>query len=79
MSLLQEKINWTGSETSQVNTIESVSIPKEEARKRIGALQKKISAFLTEAVDLYLGAPTNELGSVILLAENIERELEKLK
>ena len=79
MSLLQENINWTGSEISKVHATQSASIPKEEARKRAGALQKKISAFLTDANDLYVGAPTNELGSIILIAENIEREIEKLK
>jgi hypothetical protein len=79
MSILQQKINWTGSETLQSNSVQSVSISKDEARKRAGALQKKISAFLTDANDLYRGAPTTELGSIILLAENIEREIEKLK
>lgn len=65
--------------TSQTTVAVTLGITKEETTKRAGALQKKISAFLSDAGSLYDEAPTNELGSVILMAENIERELEKLK
>lgn len=79
MSLIDEKINWTGSELSKVQTTQLVSIPKEEARKRVGKLQRSIITFIAESDELYKVSPTNELGSVILMAENISRELEKLK
>lgn len=80
MSIQQQKINWTGSETlSKVNTVESISITKEEAKKTVSSLQKKMTAFLNESRSLYAASPTNEMSSVILMSENIERELEKLK
>ena len=79
MSMIDTSINWTGSEVTKVETAQSISIPKEEARTRAGALQDQILAFISEAQTLYSGAPTSELSGVILMGENIERELEKLK
>lgn len=79
MSFIEKPINWTGSEISATVVVETRSIPKEEAKKKVGSLQKKISSFLSEAQELYSGAPTSELSSIVLMAENIERELEKLK
>ena len=79
MSMIDTSINWTGSETTKVEIAQSISIPKEEARQRAGALQNQISAFISQAMELYKGAPTSELSGVILMGENIERELEKLK
>lgn len=79
MSFIEKPINWTGSEISATVVVETRSIPKEEAKKKVGSLQKKLSSFLSEAQELYSGAPTSELSSIVLMAENIERELEKLK
>ena len=79
MSFIEKPINWTGSEISAAVVVETRSIPKEEAKKKVSSLQKKLSSFLSEAQELYSGAPTSELSSIVLMAENIERELEKLK
>jgi hypothetical protein len=79
MSFIEKPINWTGSEISATVVVETRSIPKEEAKKKVSSLQKKLSSFLSEAQELYSGAPTSELSSIVLMAENIERELEKLK
>ena len=79
MSLLKDNINWTGSELSKVRTMQCISVSKEEARKRAVKLQRGIISFIAESDELYKVSPTTELGGVILMAENISRELEKLK
>ena len=79
MSFIDKPINWTGSETVAAAVVETKSISKEDAKKKVNSLQKKLSSFLSEAQELYSGAPTSELSSIVLMAENIERELEKLK
>lgn len=79
MSFIDKPINWTGSETVAAVLVETKSISKEDAKKKVNSLQKKLSSFLSEAQELYSGAPTSELSSIVLMAENIERELEKLK
>jgi histidine ammonia-lyase len=79
MSFIDKPINWTGSEISATVVVETKSISKEDAKKKVNSLQKKLSSFLSEAQELYSGAPTSELSSIVLMAENIERELEKLK
>lgn len=78
MSIIDKSVNWTGSETAKIVVAQFISIPKEEARTRAGALQNQIRTFILEAQELYQGAATSELGSIVLMAENIERELEKL-
>ena len=79
MLILTQKINWTGSDATEAHLVQSKSITKEEAKKRLQSLNKKIESFLSEANELYQGAPTSELYSVITIAENIIRELDKLK
>lgn len=79
MSFIDKPINWTGANAITANVVETVKMPKDEAAKRVKDLQDQLAIFLTEANELYPGASTSELGSVILMAENIERELEKLK
>jgi hypothetical protein len=79
MSFIDKPINWTGADAITANVVETIKMPKDEAAKRVKDLQDQIAVFLADAHKLYPGAPTSELGSVILMAENIERELEKLK
>lgn len=79
MSFIDKPINWTGSQTVATVLVETKSISKEDAKKKVNSLQKKLSSFLSEAQELYSGVPTSELSSIVLMAENIERELEKLK
>ena len=79
MSFIDKPINWTGSDAVTANVVETVKFSKEEVAQRVKNLQDQLAIFLGEANELYPGASTSELGSVILMAENIERELEKLK
>ena len=79
MSFIDKPINWTGADAITANVVQTVKMPKDEVAKRVKNLQDQLAIFLAEANELYPGASTSELGSVILMAENIERELEKLK
>ena len=79
MSFIDKPINWTGAGAVTANVVETVKLSREEVAQRVKNLQDQLAIFLGEAIELYPGAPTSELGSVILMAENIERELEKMK
>lgn len=71
--------SWMSSKTHNHKAVVDVKISKEDVNKRISALQKSISKFISDAQDLYSFAATSELSSIIIMAENIERELKKLK
>lgn len=78
-SIIKQKLNWLNSELVDSSAKQPESISKEEAKKIIKSLQKKHLAFLSEAQSLYEVLPSSELYSVITIAENIIRELEKLE
>ena len=71
--------SWMSSKTHNHKVVVDVKISKEDATRRISALQKGISKFISVSQDLYSSTATSELSSIIIMAENIERELKKLK
>jgi len=79
-NLSESKAAWLDAGKVEAGQMyQSEFISAKDAKKKIESLIKKNSAFTEESISLYKAVPSSELYSVIIISENLHRELEKIK